>query len=273
MAPSIQAFSSVTADRTSQVSIVDDPNANLGIDNKSNIGELRGDDGYQNVTLLTNNFGLDLTDVTVSIQHIPNADDNNLIAAPTGAFLGAGSSTKGEVKCDPNGPLNSPGVRDVRFRVDGAGDSVSVSNATFTVTIDIRCNKGNSDNVGLRNVFASDLSTNQNNQDQTLEFELTEDLAAGDYVNITLVNVEKGNKVDYSGVTLSTGAAGTLTESRPQGNDYQVEFQADTTLSAGTVVTISVSGVDVNTNKADTFDAQFQRSDKPDAATTQFNTS
>lgn len=272
MAPSLGAYSSVVADRTSQITIADNPNANLGIDSKSDIGELRGDMGYQNVSLLTNNFGSDLNDVTVSIQHIPNADDNNLIAAPTGTFLGAGTSTKGEVKCDPNGPLNSPGVRDVRFRVDGTGSSVSVSNATFTVTIDIQCGKGNADNVGLRNVYASDLSTNQNDQDQTLEFELTEDLAAGDYVNITLVNVEKGNKVDYSGATLSTGASGTLTDSRPKGNDYRVEFQADTTLSAGTVVTITVSGVDTSGN-GDTFDAEFQRSDKPDAATTQFNVS
>lgn len=260
------AYSEVDANRVPNFTTTAAPDAKLGIQNKSDIGELRGDDAYQNVSKLTNNAGQTLGNVTVFAQN------PNLIATPNGGSLAPGGSTDAEVKCDPNGPLNSPGETLVTFRADGRGSTVSVTRATFTVQIDIQCGKGNVDNTGLRDVFVSDVNTNQNNQDQTIEFTLTEDLAAGETVDVTLSGVEKNNRLDYTGASLSTSASGTLSDSRPRGNDYRVTFQADSPLSSGTTVSITVSGVDAG-NKAETFDAEFLRSDKPDPKSTVFNSS
>lgn len=259
------AYSSVTADRAANVGVAADTNAYLGIDANGDIGELRGDDNPQPVATLTNNLG-QTVDVDVRVENIPGASDDILSAYPNGASISPGNAKNATVECNTT---DSVGQKNVTFGVDATGPSVSIVNATFTVTIDIQCGKGQVTQTGLTNVHVSDLNTSETGQTQTIEFELTEDLAAGENVTIELLKVERGNnRLDYSGATVSTGANGTVTDARP-GNDYVVEFQAGETLSAGETVTITVDGVDAG-NRADTYNADFQRSDKGSAASTQF---
>lgn len=260
------AYSTISAERPATVNVAADTNAYLGVDELSDIGELRGDDDPQSVATLTNNLGQTVT-VDVWVENIPGASTDVLSAYPNGASVDPGASKDATVECNTTDNL---GQTNVTFGVQAIGPSVSIVDVTFNVTIDIQCGKGQLTQSGLNNVYVSDLNTSETGQTQTIEFELTEDLAAGETVTIELLKVSRGNnRLDYSGATASTDAAGTLTTTMP-GNDYVVEFQASQTLSAGETVTITVDGVDAG-NRADTYDANFQRSDKADGTTTQFD--
>ncbi|MFC4439586.1 MULTISPECIES: hypothetical protein [Natrialbaceae] len=250
-------FDTITADRSVSVNVVDDPNAYLGIDAQDNIGELAGNDDPTEIATLTNNID-EQAEIDITVEEIPDGNESVLYADTDNLNLNSGESTTAKVEC---AQPESLGEQDVVFRTEATGSSVSITDATFTVTIDIQCGKGGGNveptDSGLSGVSVTDMDLDETNESQIIEFAVTEDLPTNETVTVTLAQV---NQIDYSGATLSNNATGSI-----QGDSYEVEFNREETISARETVTIAIDRIDTTHNNADgDYDAEFERSDKDD---------
>lgn len=261
-------FSSINADRGVSVETAAAPDAHLGINATNTTVRVAGnDDAPQEIGTLTNNLDETAT-IAVAVEHIPNGNDSILQANPDGVNVDPGSSTTATVECAEGTTLNE---RDVVFRAQTDGSAVRVENATFTVTIDIQCGQGSGQidttNSGLAGVSASNLTDGDPNQVQTIAFDLTEDLQSGETVTITLYDVQKNKRLDYTGASFTADASGSLTTGPVGGHDYEIVFEANDTIGSGETVTITADGVDASGSqaaKSAPYGVEFQRSDKPD---------
>jgi hypothetical protein len=139
------ASTSVMADRTTTVDVAaDSSNAVLGIDARSDIGELRGNDGAVQIGNLTNSLG-ESADLKVWIVDIPGESDSLLTAHPDDVDLSDGETESATVECAGSTKADDT---DVVFGANATGSKTTVTNATFTVTIDIQCQKGGGGNGG-----------------------------------------------------------------------------------------------------------------------------
>lgn len=256
----------VTGSRGVSVNTATGPDALLGIDAQDDIDVLRGDDGNVEVAELINNFDQKLDVVEVSVARIVNdggeeVDTGVLTADADPRFdVYPGESSSAEVAC---AEAENEGECEVTFAVDATGSSVSVTEASFVVSIDIRCQRGTLEPTesGLQNVFVSDLEDGSPEQNQTIAFQLTEDLPQTESVEIVLDGVTGGNRIDYSDSTYETEAPGTVIGDR-EGRDIVITFTTIYPIDAGETVEITAAGVDTTGGNADgTYDAFFQRSE------------
>ncbi len=268
-------FSTFAADRGMNVGTAASQNALLGINATDQTVQVAGnDDSPQKIGIISNNLDQVAT-VSVEVVHIPNGSDGILQAQPAATNVDPGASTDATVECAEGTTL---GVEDVRFRAEAEGSSVQITNATFTATIDIQCGKGSGQisptNSGLSGVFASNLTNGNSSQPQTIEFDLTTDLPSNETVTITLRDVQKNNRLDYTGTTIETDSAGSVSGQTVGNHDYEIVFDPTETIARGETVTINVGRVDASGSqaaKSAPYDAVFQRSDKPDSESDTFD--
>ena len=261
-------YTNVSGSRGVDITTADDPvDALLGIDAEEDIGELTANDGAVQVAELINN----LDDTIDVINVVVEAGDDGVLTASADPKFGisSGGTSSALTECESQ---EAVGERDVTFGVSAESPSVSITDAQFTVTVDIQCQKGTVEPSasGLEGVFVSDLEDNVAAQEQTYEFRLTADLPAGERVEIVLDRAIGGNSIDFGDATFETDSPGTVT-GRESGKDYVLTFTADEALDAGVTVSITATGVDTTGNTADgVYDAFFRRSDFDGEETTEF---
>lgn len=268
---STSAFSSVTAERTATVDVAQDPDGLLGMNARTDTLTITGKDSPQPVATLRNNMSESI-DIDVWIETIPSASDSILRASTEAVSLATGETTTARVEC---AQATSVGQKDVVFGADAIGPSASIENATFIVTIDVDCSKGGgqaeSSPSGLAGVDVTDIGTS-GSESQTISFDLTADLEAGETVTIELQKVQHQNKLDYSGASETTTAPGSVSGST-SGQNYVLEFSPNQSLSRGDSVSIGVSGIDASGKHATKkpYSVTFERSDQNGTEETVFN--
>lgn len=265
-------FSSIAADRPMSVETAPEENALLGINATDETVTVSGnDDTPTEIGTVSNNLDQVAT-ISVAVEHIPNGSDDILQAGPFADDVSPGDSTAATAECADSTTL---GVEDVVFRAQAEGSSVEVTNATFTASIDIQCGQGggNVDSSGLAGVSVSNLTDGETGQNQTIEFGLTNDLAAGESVGVTLQKVDHKHRLDYDGTVAKTDGPGEV-NATVSGQNYELEFVANESIAAGETVTITVTGVDATGKNAASqapYDATFSRSDNANEETTTFD--
>lgn len=266
-------FSSVAADRGVGVDISAD-SPYLGIE-ESYSGQTVTSTEQQPVIRLTNRFdqtlgGSDGT-VTVEVRNVSgDIQNDSALVVDNSPTIAPGDSANIDVICADNS-IKGKNTVDISLKiVEASGQAVSVSDKTVgpVTGVEIQCKETKQTQSGLTNVWASDLSANDENETQTLEFELTNKLAGGESVEIDL---KDANKVDYTGASVSTSASGSV---QFTGNKNRViEFTAsDGTVNAGTTIAVDVSRIDTTGNNVvGTYDATFTKDGEPDSETTPFD--
>lgn len=266
-------FSSLTADRTTSIETAAGEEALLGINETDQMITVSGnDDTPREIGILSNNLYQE-TMISVEVADIPGWNNDILQAGPSGQYVGTGNSIQATVQCAQKTSGNDQ--QEVVFRAESLGSSAEITDATFTVMVDMQCDKGNPDTStsGLSGVSASNLSEGDSSQSQTFEFSLTEELQGNESVTITLRDVHQNKRLDYSGVTVESDTPGSVSSYEPNNQDYEIAFSPSETLSKGDRVTITVTGVDGSGSKAgkgSPYDVEFQRSDKGDLEGTSF---
>lgn len=186
-------FSTTAADRGLIVDSADNQsNANLGIDNESDIGTLRGDDPPAQVATLYNNLDEDVDVIDFAIYNDSGA---LAVSDPTpGTTIASGGSETVSLECADS---TSAGVRDVEVEiVEVDGTTTAIRKASFTVTIDIQCNKGGGSSAV--NFAADDVGTG--NTSQTFTFN-PDGLKNRDEAYIDVGDPQRNGGVDYTGGT------------------------------------------------------------------------
>lgn len=140
-------FSTIAGDRGVSVGTAEDPDALLGIDSEGNVGELRGDDDPVVVGTLSNNADEPLDAQDVVIDSITDGEGTELstdilrVVDPDDGDPIESTGTDVTVECAQGENIN--GDQEVVIRIGEAGGStVSIIDSTFSVVIDIQCNKG-----------------------------------------------------------------------------------------------------------------------------------
>lgn len=261
LAGPVFGFSTFAADRGVTVDTASQQaDALLGVDSEENIGQLAGNDDPQTVATAINNID-DSIVIEAEIANIPDADDSILYADTNASTVDSGGAADVEVQCADD---QSVGERDVEFRVDSSDSSVTVSDARFTVTIDIQCGQGGGTigpvDSGLTAVDASDLSISEDEQSQTLSFTLDEELESDESVIIALDEMGQGNTFDYTETSIDASAEGSVS-GEESGNSFEITFEPEHSLSTGTEVSISIEGITSPPNSPDEYEAEFDRSD------------
>lgn len=269
LAPSALAGFSVDADRGVSVSVVSDPNAILGIDAETDIGQLKGNDGAVQIATLTNRLGESAT-VDVQVIDIPGGSNDILRVDPNGANVADGNNVSATVECNRSEKVQ--GTQDVVFGVSAIGSSVSVTDATFTVSMEIKCNSGNVQ-PSDPGVTATDLVDNESTQSQSFEYKLNEDMAAGETLSITVVDASKNKRLAYEDNAYTVTPSGSAT-GQPSGNEYVITFEATQSLSAGDRIEISATvAPGKNANNDSPYTVDFDRGDGYDTKSTSFTVS
>lgn len=186
-------FSTIAADRGLTVdSANDQSNANLGIDNESDIGTLRGDSPPTRVATLYNNLDEDVDVIDFAIYNDGSA---LAVSDPTpGTTVASGGSENVTLECADS---TSVGVRDVEVEiVEVDGTTTAIRKASFTVTVDIQCNKGGGS--GAVNFAADDVGTG--NTSQTFSFSAS-GLKNRDEAYIDVGDPQTNGGVNYTGGT------------------------------------------------------------------------
>lgn len=131
------AFSSVSANRTAELTVVDDPNAYLGMENASDLG-VGTFNGTENVSRITNNLNQDLHTLDVDVT-ITNDNDSLVVSDGFDGSLPAGDSTKLELSCD-RGRRGTATVQVEVIRASGA--TVEIEGASITFDLEYDCTGG-----------------------------------------------------------------------------------------------------------------------------------
>lgn len=251
MAPQQLAYSSVEADRVTDVRTVTDPDAYLGIvDNSPNLGTIQ-DSG--DLYYIDDNAGgvFDATDFTVSVVSYANCTTDTSVSCPA---VSVGSSTDGYdfelvVSCSDT-DIKATDTMTVSIR---AASSVTVeADRTTSAAVDTNC-RGSSGGNGFSSVNAEDITTGSGTQ--TLTFTPNTKMKSGDTVTIDLGDT---TGVTYSNARVVSGRnQNTLHGSATLSGDV-IEFTAGVNINAGTTVEIAV---DYSTSSSgSTYTAVFSRS-------------
>jgi len=265
------AFSTTAADRAVGITTAEDDNAAISIvtDNVYNDERITIEES-QPLINIGNNFdqrvGGDDGTVRVEVEDVSgDIDDDDVIEMDSDPTIDPDEDTDIEFICRSDEPSGTNTI-DVLLDVsEVSGASVSVENRLLDEQIEgveIQCNQGEQTESGLRNVAVSDLADDQTDEDQTIEFELTEALPEDESVTITLERATGGNRIDYSDASFN-GEWSDATEAETSGNDYEITFDPEETLEDGETITITIENIDTTGNSADgEYDANFDRSDK-----------
>jgi hypothetical protein len=249
-------FSTIAAERGLTVdTAADQSNANLGIENESDIGTLRGDDPPVRVATLSNNLDEDVDVIEFAIYN-----DGGALAVSDpipGTTIAAGGSENVTLECADS---TSVGVRDVEVEiveVDGA--TTAIRKASFTVTVDIQCNKGGGSSIV--NFTADDVGTE--NTSQTFSFS-PDGLKNKDEAYIDLSDPQTNGGVDYTAGTVAL-VSGSGTVQYDAGTDRIVYTASGN--EKGTVE-IRMDGIDITGDVGDrytvTYSEQRKNSDNRD---------
>lgn len=186
-------FSTFAADRSASVDVAGDQSqATLGVDSEGNIGTLRGDDPPRKAGTLSNHLAESVDVIDFELHNDAGA---LAVSDPTpGTTIVSGASENVTLQCAES---TSVGVRNVEVEiveVDGA--TTAVRGASFTVTVDIQCNKGSGS--GAVNFAAADV--NVTDTSQTFSFS-GDGLKNKDEAYIDLSDPQTNGGVNYTGGT------------------------------------------------------------------------
>lgn len=256
MAPSQVAYSFAEADRGASLTIADDPNANLGIEDKSDVDPLRGDSTPQRVATLRNNVGQTLTiqDVVVDSINTTSASDLQVANPPDAFELASGDPVDVEVDC--NSTVNA-GPSNVTFRVTSAdGSTVHISGVTWSVTVNIQCGKGNrgGGTTGPAQFVANNATAGNPDNTQTFQFNASA-LANRDYAYIDLSDAQ-GSGIDYNGSTVTEVGGNTNRQLFYDEANERIVYQKQGGGAPGNV-TVEISGFTIDGNSGDQFTAYY----------------
>lgn len=264
-------FSTIAADRGVNINAAGDEDAYISIatDNVYNDERITLEDS-QPLVNLENKFGQTVggDDGTVRVEVVDvsgDIDDNDVIEMSGSPTIDPGENTDIEFICRNDEPRGTNTI-DVLLEVSKvSGSTVSVEKRLLEESIEdveVQCNQGEQTDSGLRNVAVSDLIYDQDNEEQTVEFELAEELPKDESVTITLEDVSQGNRIDYNDATVSSDLNGIIDTEASTNQDYIIEFDPDEALTEGKTVTITIKGIDTTGNNAvDEYDANFVRND------------
>lgn len=130
----VVAFSSVSANRAANLTVVDDPDAYLGMKNASDLG-VGTFSGTGNVSRITNNLNQDLHTLDVDVT-ITNDDDRLAVSDGFDGSLAAGDSTKLELSCQRGGSGTATIQVDVPL---ASGTAVNIEGASISFDLDYDC--------------------------------------------------------------------------------------------------------------------------------------
>jgi len=143
------------------------------------------------------------------------------------------------------------------------------SGATATAAFSVGQNTGGSE---LTNLAADDLDANTNSQTQTIQFEPTTPVPAGEEISISLVDPQSSGDVNYQGsignsnVNINVADASYTDQNS---DNASIRLRADSSgIAANTLVEIDVSGVNTGTMDAAPYEVGFSRGDAGTASTT-----
>lgn len=254
LAPSQFAFSSVTADRTTQMQVTDDPGAYLGIvDNSPNVGTVGKSSG--DVVYLDDNAGgaFDASGISASIVSYANCTSDPGVDCPS---VDVAPSTDGHdfevvVSCDGT-DIKATDTMTISLQATGSTVSVDAQRTTSDA-VETNCRGNTGGGGGFSSVTAGDVT--QDGATQSLSFTLSgSDMKNGGTVTVDLSDA---TGVDYSGATVTAGGSGSATFV----DENTIEFTASGKLKTGTTVQLSVDGYMVTDGSSAPWTAVFTRSD------------
>lgn len=197
MAVPTLGFETIATDRTTSVSVADDADALLGIDETGNTPDQQTD---VDVIEITNNAAEDFTDLSTAVT----IDDPNGalgISSPFDASLAQGATTGLEMTCDGGGD----GTATVTVVSTASGSTVAIRDHEFSETIDYSCTGGGGppgDDPGPAEFTASDVDETESPPSQTFTFD-AEALGNKATATIDLTDPQQNGLIDYTSVSNS----------------------------------------------------------------------
>jgi len=188
--------------------------------------------------------------------------DTASITITTGEPIAAGETVRvwiGGVDTGPTGQQTDP--YDV---VVTRGDSSDSITPTFEVARD-------TSNSKLTDLFVSNLLKNSNGQKQTIRFEPTSQISAGETLSIDLSDAQNtGTEVDYvnNGALEANVSVDTLEFSDGTADDASIRFIPTNNIAAGDTVQINITGVNTAGMGGAPYEVGFSRGDAGTASTT-----
>lgn len=131
--PATTGFSTVSADRSLEIQVVDDSVAYLGVEEKS---PALGNGTYEDETLLvlTNTFSSDISEISVSVSETDPSSPPT-VASPSVATetvdVGSEQSVVGTIDCVYHGSSAPNGTVEVHVTAESSGTSVELSRDIF----------------------------------------------------------------------------------------------------------------------------------------------
>jgi len=256
MAGSTFGFSTVAADRGVSTTIADNQaEAYLGVESAGAAGELRGGGDTVLIGTLTNNVGGEMTISSVVVQSVTGeatADDLRIVAPSDGTVLGSGTSNEVLLEC----------VGEQKYRTqtvtvgitEATQNTVAVTDATFTVEVDLQCQKGGNggggnNGGGPANFAVSDVQSENGQYTQQFEFNAGA-LGNKDEVTIDLSDAQANAGVDYRNAQAEiTSGQGSRNFEFDAGSS-EIRYTAQGNVDG--VLTIEVTGIEVTGSEGGT---------------------